>query len=70
MPWLKDRYVVADFVTGRVWAITLPDEAGKKAEAEELGVFPHAFSAFARSPNGELYALDFARGLILQVLPV
>lgn len=70
MPWLKDRYVVGDFVTGRVWAVTLPDAAGKKADAEELGVFPHAFSAFARSPNGELYALDFARGLILQILPV
>jgi glucose/arabinose dehydrogenase len=70
MPWLQGKYVVGDFVTGRVWALSLPDDAGKPAEAEELGVFPHAFSAFARSPNGELYALDFARGLVLSLLPV
>jgi glucose/arabinose dehydrogenase len=70
LPWLHDRYVVGDFVSGRVWAMALPDEAGKPADAEELGVFPHAFSAFARSPSGELYALDFARGLILQLVPV
>lgn len=70
LPWLRDRYVVGDFVTGRVWALTLPAEAGTPAQAEELGVFPHAFSSFARSPTGELYALDFARGLVLQLVPV
>ena len=70
MPWLRDKYVVADFVTGRVWALTLPSEAGQPAKSEELGVFPHAFSSFARSPSGEIYALDFARGLVLSLLPV
>jgi glucose/arabinose dehydrogenase len=70
LPWLQNKYVVGDFVTGRVWALTLPDDASKLVQAEELGVFPHAFSAFARAPNGELYALDFARGVILQLLPI
>jgi glucose/arabinose dehydrogenase len=70
MPWLAGKYVVGDFVTGRVWALTLSDDPKQAAQAEVLGVFPHAFSAFARSPNGELYALDFARGLVLQLLPV
>jgi glucose/arabinose dehydrogenase len=70
MPWLQGKYVVADFVTGRVWALTLPDEAGQPAKSEQLGVFPHAFSSFARAPSGELYALDFARGLVLELLPV
>ena len=70
LPWLQNKYVVGDFVSGRVWALALPDEAGKPADAEELGVFPHAFSGFGRSPSGELYALDFARGLILQIVPV
>lgn len=69
IPWLHGKYVVGDFVTGRVWALTLPDAAGQLAKAEELGVFPHAFSSFARSTSGELYALDFARGLVLQILP-
>lgn len=70
MPWLQGKYVVADFVTGRVWAITLPEEPAQLAKSEELGVFPHAFSSFARSASGEIYALDFARGLVLQLLPV
>jgi glucose/arabinose dehydrogenase len=70
VPFLKDKYIVGDFVTGRVWALGLPDDASKPAQAEELGVFQHAFSSFARSPSGEVYALDFARGLILQILPL
>jgi glucose/arabinose dehydrogenase len=70
LPWLADKYIVGDFVSGRVWALALPDEAGKPAGVEELGVFPHAFSGFGRSPSGELFALDFARGLILQIVPV
>ena len=70
LPWLRGRYIVGDFVTGRVWALELPENPGQPAKAEELGVFPHAFSAFARAPNGEVFALDFARGLILQIVPV
>jgi glucose/arabinose dehydrogenase len=70
VPGLRGRYVVGDFVSGRVWALELPDSPDQPAKSEELGVFPHAFSAFARAPDGELYALDFARGLILQLLPV
>ena len=70
LPWLHGRYVVGDFVSGRVWSIELPEHPGDPAKAEELGVFPHAFSAFARTPSGELLALDFARGLILQLVPV
>jgi glucose/arabinose dehydrogenase len=69
IPWLRDKYVVGDFVTGRLWALELPADASQPAKAEELGVFPHAFSAFARAPNGELYALDFAKGLILSLEP-
>jgi len=70
LPWLNGRYVVGDFVTGRVWALELPENPGDAAKVEELGVFPHAFSSFARGPNGELFALDFARGVILQLVPV
>jgi glucose/arabinose dehydrogenase len=69
IPWLAGKYVFGDFVTGRVWALELPDDASKLVPAEELGVFPHAFSAFARAPNGEIYGLDFARGLILALAP-
>jgi glucose/arabinose dehydrogenase len=70
LPWLSNKYIVGDFVSGRVWALALPDDAGTPAGVEELGVFPHAFSGFGRSPSGELFALDFARGLVLQLVPM
>jgi hypothetical protein len=69
LPWLRGKYVFGDFVTGRLWALELPDRSGKAGRAEVLGVFPHAFSSFGRAPGGEVYALDFARGLILRLLP-
>jgi glucose/arabinose dehydrogenase len=69
LPWLTGKYVFGDFVTGRAWALELPEKAGQPGRAEELGVFQHAFSGFGRGPDGELYALDFARGLILRLVP-
>jgi glucose/arabinose dehydrogenase len=68
LPWLKGKYVLADYVSGRVWALTLPGAAGA-AEAEMLGRFPHAFSAFGRDADGELYALDFVGGSVLRLVP-
>jgi len=67
LPWLRDKYVFADFVSGRVWALELPDRAGEPGRAEVLGRFPHIISAFGRAPEGELYALDFAQGLVLRL---
>jgi len=64
-PWLRGKYLCADYVSGRVWALELPGERGTPARGEMLGRFPHAFSAFGRDENGELYALDFAGGLVL-----
>ncbi len=65
--WLRGKYVFADFVSGRVWALELPDRAGEPGQAEVLGRFPHAISAFGRAADGELYALDFAQGLVLRL---
>ncbi len=69
LPWLYGKYVFGDFVTGRAWALELPEQAAQPGRAEELGVFQLAFSAFGRAPSGELFALDFARGLILRLGP-
>lgn len=69
LPWLAGKYVLADFVSGRVWALELPERRGDTAQARELGRFPHAISAFARDADGELYALDFALGLVLRLAP-
>lgn len=69
LPELHGKYIFGDFVTGRAWALELPDSPGKPGRASELGVFQHAFSSFGRGPDGEVYALDFARGLILRLAP-
>jgi glucose/arabinose dehydrogenase len=67
IPWLRNQYVFADYVTGRFWALELPEKRERRVAADFLGRFEHAFSSFARDANGEIYALDFARGLILRL---
>lgn len=47
--------------------LELPDRAGEPGQAEVLGRFPHAVSAFGRAADGGLYALDFAQGLALRL---
>jgi glucose/arabinose dehydrogenase len=69
LPWLRDKYVFGDHVSGRLWALTLPASKGQPGQAEPLGRFPIQFSAFARDAKGELYALDFARGHIIRLDP-
>ncbi len=70
VPWLRDKYVFADFVSGRVWALELPERKNELGRAEDLGRFSHAISAFGRDASGELYALDFTRGLVLRLAPL
>jgi glucose/arabinose dehydrogenase len=65
LAWLRGKYLFADYVSGRVWALQLPEQRSTRAQGEMLGRFPHAFSAFARDEKGEVYALDFAGGLVL-----
>jgi len=69
VPWLFGKYLAADFVSGRVWALTLPEQGERRAEAALLGQFPHAIAAFGRDARGEVYALDFNRGDVLRVAP-
>lgn len=65
---LKDKYVFADFVSGRIWAIQLPEAAqGKADKAYTLGQWPVLISAFGRDNGGNLYAADFGSGKILRI---
>ena len=65
LPTLAGKYVFADFASGRIWALTLPDQP-RAVPATLLGRFPHAISTFARDADGELYAADFGPGTILR----
>ena len=67
IPALHDKYIFGDYVSGRLWSMELPEQREQRAKVERLGRFQHAFSAFARDAKGEIYALDFARGLILRL---
>ena len=68
LPWLQGRYVMGDFLTGGLWALTLPKSSSGRAEGQKLGVFPYRFSTFARDESGELYTAGYATGQILKLV--
>lgn len=68
LPEVAHHYVFGDFVSGRLWAIPLP-EAGTtgKVEAKALGKWPILPSTFGRSPGGVLYVADFGKGAVFRL---
>ncbi|MCB1326376.1 MAG: PQQ-dependent sugar dehydrogenase [Spirochaetales bacterium] len=70
IPGLRNRYVFGDFVSGRLWAIELPENARDRVPAAvSLGKWPILPSTFARDPNGEIYVADFGGGAIYRLDP-
>jgi glucose/arabinose dehydrogenase len=63
VPWLVGRYVFADYVSGAVWALRLPD-AGKAYSSDCVKIAQRSWmpSTFGRDEDGELYLGDFASG--------
>jgi glucose/arabinose dehydrogenase len=68
LPELSGQYVFGDFVTGRIWSLSLPAERSD-VQAKLLGEFSRAIATFGRDASGELYAGDFASGEILRFVP-
>ena len=66
-PELRDRYVFGDFVSGRMWSLAVPDEP-VAVEATELGTWPVLLSSFGLDASGDLYVLDFGRGVVFSVV--
>ncbi len=60
---LKGRYVFADFVSGRIWALDLdaPDQVWT------LGKWPMMPSTFGQDAQGELYVASFGDGSIYRL---
>lgn len=56
VPSLVGRYVVADYVSGRIWAISYD---GGEADAEEMLDTRLAISSFGVDQDEELYVLAF-----------
>lgn len=73
---LYGKYVFADFVNGRIWAIDADGSSKTMAQALELTAMLDAgqggtignVSSFGQGPGGELYVVDFG-GKVVQVVP-
>ncbi len=70
VPDLQGKYVFSDFVSGRLWAIELPKDGSKVADAISLGKWPILVSTFGKDARGSIYLADFGSGQILRVDPV
>lgn len=71
VPELTGKYVFADFLRGRFWAIALPEQAHQRVPESDvfaLGRFAVLPSAFARDGAGRLYVADFGGGVIYQLV--
>lgn len=68
VPALAGRYVLGDFVSGRIWALELPAQPGQEARAFTLGKWPLTISTFGRDGAGEVYVADYPRGAVYRIV--
>jgi glucose/arabinose dehydrogenase len=68
LPGLSGRYLYADFTSGRLWSVALP-QAGEAVTPTLHGRFSRLISAFGQAADGAIYAVDFARGELLRLHP-
>ncbi len=77
IPKLLGRYIVADFMSGRVWTFKLgenwrADDVVEITESFKAGFGPsgsaQAISSFGRDNDGELYVLDMRGGRVLKIV--
>lgn len=66
-PGLRGRYLVGDFVSGRIWALKLP-ESNQVDPPLALGRWPVLVSTFARDAAGNAYVAGYGRGAIYRVV--
>ncbi|MEO0600908.1 MAG: PQQ-dependent sugar dehydrogenase [Myxococcota bacterium] len=66
---LQGRYVFGDFGTGRLWALTLPDEVRPTEEVVSLGRFDISPSAFGRDARGRIWVADFRSERVYRIDP-
>jgi glucose/arabinose dehydrogenase len=67
---LAGSYVFGDYGSGRLWALTLPAEAGWRVDGvRTLGRFGVSISCIVRRPDGELLVCGHGDGGLWQVVP-
>lgn len=67
VPALRGRYVFGDFITGRLWALALPEAPGTPAEVTALGKWPILPVHFTRDAAGDVYVVDYGGGAVLRL---
>ena len=65
VPALRDKYVFADYASGRIWALT--PTGTNTATNQELLSGAGQISAFGEDQQGELYLCDLGSGKILKL---
>ncbi len=65
VPALRDKYVYADYASGRLWALT--PTGPNTATNQELLSGAGAISAFGEDRQGEMYLCDLGSGKILKL---
>ncbi|WP_158969755.1 sorbosone dehydrogenase family protein [Paraglaciecola sp. L3A3] len=61
---LVNRYVYADYISGKIWSVNYPSFGDNQLEVD-TNIF---ISSFALDNTGELYFTDFATGKIMKVV--
>lgn len=72
IPELKGHFLVADFVTGRMWAVPVPvrgDRPVSNDSVRALGAWDVLPASFTADEGGEVYVADYGRGRILRLQP-
>lgn len=69
-PGLKGRYVLGDYGSGRLWALTPPDSLdAPPVRATALGRFDIRPVSFTRTPGGELWVVELGGRILALVEP-
>jgi glucose/arabinose dehydrogenase len=68
IPSLTGKYIFADFMSGRIWAMDLPENASEKVKnVYTLGKWPVLTSSFGRDADGNVYVVDLGKGKIFRI---
>ncbi len=69
-PSLRGKYVFGDFISGRIWAIELPEKVGpdtRPVDAYTLGKWPILPASFGRNNAGDVFVADFSSGTVFAI---
>ncbi len=72
LPALKGLYIFGDFISGRIWALKLPERPEarlRSLDAFALGRWPIQISTFGRDAHGKVYLADYGLGAIYRIDP-